>query len=552
METPPSEKSKINNPPQGPIHEKLALVPAKPGVYLMRDGAGHIIYIGKAKALRARLGSYFKSGSHDAKVTAMLERVRDFDYFITKTENDALGLEANLVKKHQPHYNILLKDSKTFPYIKVTDGDWPYLEVTRKLTKGGKYFGPYFNGIWASELLDTLLDIFPLRTCSKVEFAKKTPCINHQIGRCLAPCAKRVTREECLKIIDDVKSFLRGEREFGAREKLQSKMENAAALEQFEIAIRYRNGMNFLDKLRDRTITHVARDLNADVFSYAIRGDVFVVSVLSVRAGKLIGIQNFSEQHAGVQSEEDMLSGFVMQYYQQNVVPEQIVAEFPMTEVAVALGCTIFNPKVALKRQLLDMAKTNADEYIDTSIEKIKFREQFTVGAVDELGTVLGLTHPPKKIECYDISHTDGTDMVASMVVFINGVAEKKLYRRFKIKHGMGNNDFLSMQEVITRRLARIGTPDISFGIAPDLIVIDGGKGQLSSVMDVAGNSEINFIALAKENEEIFKPGESTPLVLSKRSYSLRLLQRVRDEAHRFANTFHRNLRAKRTIPGLK
>ena len=559
------------------ILEKLEITPTRSGVYMMRDSGGRIIYIGKAKNLKARLWSYFKSGSHDTKVTAMLAKVHEFDYFITATENDALALEANLIKRHSPHYNVLLKDSKSFPYIRIVEkGDFPYLEVARKTKIGqtdkGKqtYFGPYFNGIWARELLEVVRDIFPLRSCSDIEFRRKKPCVNSQIGRCLGVCAWNPTRASSLssaelasleqsstsrdkplvdsrieykKIVDDVKSFLRGERDFGAREILTAKMENSANLEQFELAIRYRNGLAFLDKLKERTITEVARSLNVDIFGYASSGEIFVVSVLTVRAGKLIGIQNFSEISKGIETEEESLSSFIMQYYQDNIVPDEIISEVPLEEVATALGCGVFSPKISIKKKLLNMAKQNADEYLGTSLEKIKYKHEFTHGACEELGQVLGMEKTPRKIECYDISHTGGEEVVASMVVFIDGIANKKLYRRFRIKHGQGNDDYLSMQEVIRRRLARLGGSDDSFGSAPCLIVVDGGKGQLSAALSaVAGpqtTSDIKFISLAKENEEIFVTGQSEPIVLSRRSYALRLLQRLRDEAHRFAKDFH-------------
>jgi len=491
--------------------------------------------------LKARLSSYFKSGSHDAKVTAMLAKVVDFDYFITKTENDALALEANLIKKHKPHYNILLKDSKSFPYIKIVDGDFPYIEVTRKITRSGKFFGPYFNGIWAKELLSVLCDVFPVRTCVKtvraVESSKSViPCLNYQIGRCTAPCAQHIGKEDYAKIIDDVSAFLRGERDCGAREILTKKMNNAAELEQYEIAIRYRNGLGFLDKLKERTIVEVARDLNCDVFAHAVRGEVLVVSVLTIRAGKMIGVQNFSDNVGGIETEDEMLQSFILQYYSQHVRPPEVI--------------THHDVKIGVKKKLLDMAKANAEEYIETSIEKIKFKHEFTLGATEELQQVLGMATRPRKVECYDISHTDGEDQVASMVVFIDGVAERKLYRRFRIRHGEGNNDYLSMQETLRRRLARINTPDISFGPAPDLVVIDGGKGQLSSVMEILREvgSDLNVVSLAKENEEIFLPNNPNSIVLSRRSYALRLLQRIRDEAHRFANEYHKKLRGKSKI----
>jgi len=511
--------------------EKLSLVPQKPGVYLMKDSGDKTIYIGKAKNLKVRLSSYF-AGSHDAKVTAMLTQIKDFDYFITKTENDALALEANLINKHKPHYNILLKDDKRFPYIKIVDAEFPYLEVTRKITRGGKYFGPYFNGIWARELVDTLKDVFPLRSCTRIP---KSACVNHQIGRCLAPCVDKITSEEYLLMVDKVKMFLRGENDFGAREILTEKMNKAASLEQFEVAIRYRNGLSFLDKLGERTITQVGRNVNCDVFAYATRGEIIVFSVLAVRAGAMIGIQNFTVENK-IESESDALGSFIMQYYQTNVVPEQIVASVELSEVSV------FTPKIALKKKLLDMANANAQEYLNTSIEKIQFKQEFTIGACKELGKILGLSHVPRKIECYDISHFGGENIVASMVVFLDGAAERKLYRRFKIQHKMGNNDYLSLNEVLRRRFARLDSADPSFGSRPDLIIIDGGKGQLSSVLETIPNN-IPVIAIAKENEEIFTTHSNQPIILDKRSYALRLVQRIRDEAHRFSITYQKKLR---------
>ena len=506
----------------------------------MRDSNGHVIYIGKAKSLRARLGSYFKSGSHDAKTTAMLQRVADFEYFVCANENDALGLEANLIKKHKPHYNILLKDNKSFPYIKIARGEFPYLEITRKPFRGnspfnergsapqaqrGVLFGPYFNGIWAKELLSVVQDVFTVRCCTNMA---KLPCLNHQMEKCPAPCAGKINKTDYAKIIDDVKSFLRGERDGGAREILTRKMEKAAELQQFELAIRYRNGLNFLDKLKERTITQVGRDVNCDVFGFAARADVFVVAVLTVRAGKLIGVQNFANQNNSPKADDEKLQEFIAQYYLENIEPDEVVT------TAVK----------GYKKKLLDMAYENAHEYIETSIEKIKYKNEFTIGACKELGEILGLAHTPKKIECFDISHMGGTGTVASMVVFIDGVAEKKLYRKFRIRHGEGNNDVASMHEVLTRRLKRLGGGgDDSFGTAPDLIILDGGKAQLSVVEEVRStNYEIPVIAFS-ENNEIFLPERKDPIALDKRSYALRLLQRIHDEAHRFALGYQTKVR---------
>jgi len=470
------------------ILEKLVLVPHMAGVYQMRDADSHVIYIGKAKDLYNRLSSYFRSGTHDTKTTAMLSRVVDFEYFICKSENDALGLEANLIKRHRPHYNILLKDNKTFPYIRIFGNK---IEITRYLNKGGKYFGPYFNGIWASGLLDTLYDIFEVRGSADAE------------------------------TIDKIKGFLRGDKDFGAREILTQKMEQAAGLNQFELAIRYRNGLRFLDKLKERTITNVSRDVNCDVFACVSRADIFVVSVITVRAGKLIGVQNFASQNNSPKDDDGKLDEFIGQYYLDNVQPDEVIT----------------TAQKGYKKHLVDMAKQNAVEYIETSIEKINFKTQFTVGAVEELKQVLGMDVTPKKIECFDVSHMGGEGVVASMVTFIDGVAEKKLYRKFRIKHGMGNDDYLSLSEVLTRRLNRLGGVDPSFGTAPDLIIVDGGRGQLSAVLE----HPVMTIAFS-ENNEIFMTGRDA-IILDKRSYALRLLQRIRDEAHRFAVGYQTKVR---------
>jgi len=477
------------------IQEKLKITPDKSGVYLMRDERSHIVYIGKAKNLNKRVASYFR-GSHDTKTTAMVQKVVDFDFFTTLSEKDALGLEANLIKKHKPHYNILLKDNKQFPYIKITNEKFPRLEVTRKVKKDGKYFGPYFDGIRANDFLRTIHDIFQIRDCTTLG---KTPCINHQMGRCVASCMGNQSN------VAEIIAFLRGEKDY--RHLLEQKMQQASDMQQFEMAIRYREGLKFLDKLKERTITQVPRDLNCDVFGSYSSGEIFVVSVLTVRAGKLIGIQNFTDQ--GINHD---IESFVEQYYLEN----------PRVE-------TIITAEKGVKRKLLDMANANAKEYMNTSIEKINFKKQFNEGACEELAKVLGLGNI-KRIECFDISHNYGDDTVASMVVAIDGRMEKKEYRRFKIKSHTSIDDYASHREVLTRRIARTDWDK------PDLIVIDGGKGQLSAVRDL---TDIPMVAFSEINY-LYTPDKIT---LPPRSYALRLLQRIRDEAHRFAVTYHKKLR---------
>lgn len=517
------------------ILEKLSHVPAQPGVYVMRDSDNHIIYIGKAKDLKSRLSSYFRDGAHDTKTIALIQKIADFNYFLCRTENDALGLEANLIKKYKPHYNILLKDNKSFPYIRIVPANFPYIEVTRKLNQKGKYFGPYFNGIWAKELLAVIQNIFPVRCCSKLisdspePKAQNNTCLNHQIGKCSAPCMGKISQQDYAKIIEDVKIFLQGKNDFGAREILTKKMLTASDLGQFELAIKYRDGLSFLDKLKERTITQVGRDVNCDVFGCSSRADIFVVSVLTVRGGKLIGIQNYSNTNQSPLSEDEKLAQFVSQYYLENLQPEEVITS------AIK----------GYKKKLIEMANENAKEYLDVSIEKIRYKDEFTLGACQELhNEIMGKPGVLKKIECYDISHFGGDQMVGSMVVFIDGMPEKKLYRKFRIRHKEGNNDVLSMKEVLTRRLNRLGTSDDSFGPPPDLIIVDGGKGQLSAALEAMTNfSYINVCAIAEKEEMIFVPNNPGPIVLSKRSYALRLVQRIRDEAHRFANDYRMKLK---------
>jgi excinuclease ABC subunit C len=433
----------------------------------------------------------------------MLARVADFNYFLCHSEKDALGLEANLIRRHKPHYNILLKDNKSFQYIRVA-GD--KIEITRHLGGRGKYFGPYFNGIWAGGILDAIYDIFGFRGMADAGTMEK------------------------------VKAFLRGEKDFGAREILTQKMDQAAQLQQFEIAIRYRTGLAFLDLLKERTITNVGRDVNCDVFAYCSRADIFAVSVLTVRAGKLIGVQNFANQNDSPKTDDEKLEEFIGQYYLENIRTDEVITG--------ALR--------GYKKRLVKMAQENAREYVETSIEKINFKTQFTAGACEELGRILGMAAVPKKIECFDISHMGGEGVVASMVVFIDGAPEKKLYRKFRVRHGQGNDDFLSMREVVGRRLKRLGGVDPSFGVTPDLIVVDGGKGQLSAASQAFAALDnvppIQLAALAKREEEIFVPDGEEPIVLAKRSYALRLLQRLRDEAHRFAHGYQNELRRRESM----
>lgn len=543
----------------GVLEDKLKLLPDNPGVYVMLDADGQIIYVGKAKNLKNRVRQYFFNSVKTEKVMAMVRNIADFYYIIAPTEIDALSLEDNLIKKHKPRYNILLKDDKTYPYLKVNLKDeFPCFTVTRKIKKdGAKYFGPYMGGINVSGVAETLNLVFGVRPCDKKLNSDKPikPCLNYHIKRCSAPCAGLISREEYLNKVRQAIDFLSGDTAF-AEKTLKSKMIKASENEDFELAVKYRDNLVSLDKLKQKRITSLGKYLDADVIAYAENGIYSAVSLLVIRKGRMLGARNYSFENAT--DGQEALSEFIRRYYTTRAdVPDEIITprEIPDGETlekfifdATGKRTEIIFPKLGIRKQLTDMAVANATEHLETAIGKIKHKNDMTVSACKRLKEILGLKNYPKRMECYDISNISGVDKVGSMVVFNDGEKDAESYRRFKIKTVEGANDFESLKEVLKRRLDRMVTDPKKFP-KPDLVVIDGGKGQLSSVKEVfdeKGVTDIDLISLAKREEEIFTVGSKIPVVLDKRDYSLRMLQRIRDEAHRFAITFHRNLRDKR------
>ncbi len=544
------------------LEDKIKNLPTNPGVYVMLDKDGQIIYVGKAKNLKNRVRQYFFNSVKTEKVMAMVSNIADFYYIIAPSEIDALSLENNLIKKHKPRYNILLKDDKTYPYLKINLKEaFPTFTVTRKIKKdGAKYFGPFMGGISVSQILDTVNLLYLLRPCDKKLTAGKTekPCLNYHIKRCLAPCAGLVSEEEYAARVKEAVDFVSGDIS-GAEKTLKERMTQAAENEEFELALKYKEALAALDKLKLRRVTALNKFINADVIAYKANGVYSAVNILFVRSGRMSGGKNFSFESAALSS-ADALSEFILRYYRDNAdVPDEIILAEEISDAEAVSEflrlrhgkkATIICAKQGVRRQLAEMAEANAEEHLSTAVDKIKHKNDMTVAACAALKEKLGLKNFPKRMECYDISNISGVDKVGSMVVFINGEADRNEYRRFRIKSFEGADDFRSLKEVLTRRFERMNTDPEKFP-KPDLMIIDGGKGQLSSVKEVfdeLGIEGIDLISLAKREEEVFLPDRSDSIILDKSDYCLRMLQRIRDEAHRFAITYFRTLHGKRSL----
>ena len=543
----------------GELKEKLNLLPDNPGVYIMLDKDGVVIYVGKARVLKNRVRQYFHTTAKTEKVAAMVENIADFYYIITQTEIDALALENNLIKKYKPKYNILLKDDKTYPYIKVeTKQDFPRFSITRKIKKDGKYFGPFMGGVRCGDLLDILTSVYNVRICGTLINEKpKKPCLEYHLGRCIAPCAHLCSKEEYAERVKAAISFLDGNYE-QAEEILQEKMLAFAQNEEFEMAMQYREKLAMLSKLKLKRITALNRAINADVIALKTNFLYSAVNVLVTRNGIMQGGSNYALEDGSL-SETDALTAFIIQFYSAHEIPDElIVQDFCEKELLEnyfkekhGKKVEIITAKQGIKRQLLDMAEKNATEYLSKSIDKIKHKDDMTKNACQRLKKLLGLKKYPKRMECYDISNVSGVDKVGSMVVFIDGEAEKTAYRRFKIKTVEGANDYASHQEMMRRRLAKLGTDEEERFPKPDLMIIDGGKGQLSAIKEVfdeMGIKDIELISLAEKEEEIFTLFSEESIRINHRDYALKMLQRIRDEAHRFAITYFRSLHSKRNL----
>ena len=546
------------------LKQTLKLLPSLPGCYIYYNNQGEVIYVGKAKILKRRVMSYFNRKHDSVKVNVLVSQIERLEYIITNTEVEALILESHLIKKYKPKYNILLKDDKKYPYFLITDEDFPRITIVRKKNMNpekGKYYGPYTDIRAMHATLDFLKKIFPLKQCRTPKF-KDRPCLYYHIGRCMAPCQNKVTPEEYKAIVKQAELFLSG-KQSELMKQIKEQMQKYSDTLQFEKAAKLRDSYNDLAKtLEKQKVVYENTKLNEDVISLMADEGIFAIVILMIREGRLIDKKDFTYE---VEEEDrtEFFATFFKEYYTTLKLeyPDRIVSNEleaigekalyeEWLEILAQKKVKISYGKSAQGKELQMLADKNAKVVLDNAkISKMsKIRDDF-----NEIGSYLAeklqLKNFPHRMECYDISHIQGTNTVASMVTFINGLPKKSEYRKFKVKMTEGKpDDFLSMKEVLTRRLSHLGEEKWA---KPDLMIIDGGKGQLSSVMEIIeglGISGIDVVSLAKKHEEVFLPKQSEPVILPRNSSALFLFQRIRDEAHRFAITYHRKLRSKSMI----
>jgi excinuclease ABC subunit C len=550
------------------LAQKLKTLPTTPGVYLMKNDEGNIIYVGKAVNLRNRVRSYFrKQPKEAAKTIALVHHIVDLEYIIVDNETEALVLENNLIKKYRPKYNIALKDSKTYPYVRITKEAFPRIYITRHVVRdGSRYFGPYTNVNELRETLDLLHHIYPWRTCSNTELHKGQGCLNAHIGLCSAPCMEEINEVAYGAMMDEVAQFFAGHTEELVH-RLEKEMNEAAEKLDFEKAAERRDQMRAIQKISDRQKAASDRTDNYDVVAMG-RDDLgAIVEIFFIRSGKIIGRETYPLHASQEDTTGEIFSSFMTQFYlDQEAVPPLIYIydHFADEETLAQLLSQKHDHKVQFHvpqrgktSSLMELVERNVADALAKRIVSQKTALARTQGAMEDLQRYLGLKNLPRRIECYDISNIQGTDSVASMVVFVDGKPAKSQYRRFKIKTVEGPNDFASMNEVITRRFhhateeLETGTTAGKFTWLPDLVIIDGGKGQLKyarAAMRKEGYASIPTFGLAKQEELLFQEGRDDPIVLPRASNALYLVQRVRDESHRFAITYHRSLRGKRQL----
>ena len=544
------------------IAEKLAALPDNPGVYLMKNQEGKIIYVGKAVNLKNRVRSYFRTLPAEAlKTKALVRNIADFEYIITDSEVEALVLECNLIKKYRPKYNISLKDDKTYPYLKITNEDYPRVLVTRHYVKdGGKYFGPYPSVTVLRETLELLHSIFPFRSCKQKTFTNDRPCLNYQIKRCYAPCAGKISKEEYGELIAKINDFFAGNHD-DLLKSLNEQMNKAAEDLNFEQAARFRDQIRGIEKAIAEQKAVLASGDDKDVLGMCFDGGEVVLQVFFVRGGKIVGRENYWLKETEDGGEAQVLAAFIKQFYLDNqfIPPVVLVQALPADEeilkkwLSEKRGSKVqfVVPKRGKQKELLDLVVRNAEEEAEKRNALHEADKKRLQEALEQLQKELNLSKLPKRIECYDISNTQGTESVASMVVFVDGKAKKDQYRRFRIKTVIGPNDFASMNEVLKRRLGHMDNDKEFAKDNPDLIIVDGGKGQLSMAVEALeemGYDDIAICGLAKKEEILFLPEREEGVYLPRDSQGLYLVQRIRDEAHRFAITYHRSLRGKRNL----
>ena len=558
------------------ITEQIRGLPTSPGVYLMKDAEGNILYVGKAANLRHRVGSYFGAGQKlTPKLQRMVSRVDDLDYFVATSEQEALILELNLIKRHHPRYNVRLKDDKTFPYLKIDlNEDWPRVHITRRLEEdGGRYFGPFASAKSVRQTLKLIKGIFPFRSCSKpITGTDLRACLDYDIGHCLAPCIGAVSRKEYAEVIKQVILFLEGKQERVVQE-LESKMNKAAEALDFERAAMLRDQIQAVDRVVEgqRIATTVKGE--QDVIAFAGDKDQACVQVFFVRSGKLIGRESFLLQGTRYEEQSQIMTSFIKQFYASSPhIPPLLLLQHPVEDMAMIQNwlqgkrggkVNIQVPRRGNKKQLVNIVAENAQQGLEQLRIKQLASPTALSAALEEIKRELQLSRLPSRIEGYDISDIRGMAAVGSMVVFDKGKPKPAHYRRFRIKTVSAANDYAMLEEVLRRRFKRASGASASdtWAILPDLVLIDGGKGQLNAAraaMQQMGAGLVPTASLAKENEEIFIPQKKEPIVLPKSSPGLQLLQRLRDEAHRFALGYHQRIRKREafasvldTIPGI-
>lgn len=556
------------------IAEELKKLPQKPGVYLMKDEKGEIIYVGKAINLRNRVRQYFQSSkNHTAKTKTMVPHIKEFEYIVTDSEMEALILECNLIKEHRPRYNIMLKDDKSYPYIKVTvQEDFPRIFITHNMTKDkAKYYGPFTDAYAMRETVEILHKIFPIRKCRKnlsKDIGKDRPCLNYHIGQCLAPCSGAVSKEEYRKYVRDAMDFLEGKHD-GIRKKMEQEMQEAAEQLEFEKAAALRDKVQAIQSIVQRQKMENMSLQDADVIAFVRAFSQCLVQVFFIRNGKMTGRENFHMTAPEEQSRSEVMTAFVEQFYSGTAyIPKELILQESLTEE----GRTLLEEYLSAKRgnkvlltvpvkgekhKLVELAYKNVNLVFNQFGEKMKREEQQTKGAMEEIQKALGLSIVLHRVEAYDISNTQGFESVGSMVVFENGKAKTSDYRKFKIQTVIGPNDFASMQEVITRRLnhglrEEIEGKTSSFTRLPDLIFMDGGKTQVHAAEEVLREfgMDIPVCGMVKDDRHRTRGlfYQEKEILLPPSSEGFRLVTRIQDEVHRFAITYHRNLRQKKAL----
>jgi len=556
------------------VTEQLRQLPDSPGVYLFKDTEGNILYVGKAANLHHRVRSYFGSKQKlSPKLQRLVSRVNELDFFVTGSEQGALILELNLIKRHHPRFNVRLKDDKTFPYLKIDlNEDWPRVHITRRLEEdGGRYFGPFASAKSVRQTLKVIKEIFPFRSCSKpITGTDSRPCLEYHIHHCLGPCIGTVSQEEYAEVIKQVILFLEGKQEKVVQE-LESKMKQAAQALDFERAALFRDRVQAIDRVVEGQKIATTVKGEQDVVAFAQDKDQAYVQVFFIRHNKLTGRESFVLQGTRYEEPRQIMTSFIKQFYSSNpYIPPLILLQYPVEDVAVIKNwlrgkkgtkVDIQLPRRGNKKQLVELVAKNAQQ----GLEQLKIKQLATpsslADALNEIQKELHLPRLPSRMEGYDISNIQGRDAVGSMVVFDKGKPKPAHYRRFRIKSVSGADDYAMLKEVLTRRFKHISQAKDTWAILPDLVLIDGGKGQLNAAraaMKEAGADSIPTTSLAKENEEIFIPDKPKPIILSRSSQGLQLLQRLRDEAHRFAIGYYQKIHRGETftsaldaIPGI-